>query len=67
MLDLAGPSMTPCHNLLYNLVYSASGSDVCLTLVDGRVLYRDGQWPTLDIERIYAEVENSRQRILREL
>ena len=45
----------------------ASGSDVCLTLVDGRVLYRDGQWPTLDIERIYAEVENSRQRILREL
>lgn len=67
VLDLAGPSMTPCHNLLYNLVYSASGSDICLTLVDGRVLYRDGQWPTLDIERIYAEVENSRQRILREL
>ncbi|MEA4891781.1 MAG: amidohydrolase [Peptococcaceae bacterium] len=64
VLDLKGPGMFPCHNLLYNLAYSASGSDVCLTMADGVILYREGSWPTLDLERIRAEVEKSRQRIL---
>ncbi|MDR1193567.1 MAG: amidohydrolase [Peptococcaceae bacterium] len=64
VLDIAGPNARPCHNLLYNLVYAADGGDVRLTMVDGRVLYRDGTWPTLDMEKIYWQVERSCQRIL---
>lgn len=53
--------------MLNNLVYSAQGSDVCLTMADGRVLYRDGEYTTLDIERIQFEVETRKTRILSEL
>lgn len=59
--------MKPVHNMLNNLIYSASGNDVVLTMVDGRVCYRDGEFPTLDIERIQYECEKSRQRIVGEL
>ena len=56
--------MNPVYNLLNNLVYAASDNDIVLTMVDGRVLYRDGSYPTLDIERIRFECEKSRKRIL---
>ena len=64
VLDIDTVYMKPVHNLLNNLVYAASGNDVVLTMVDGRVLYRDGSYPTLDIERISYECEKSHQRIL---
>ena len=64
VLDIDTVYMKPVYNLLSNLVYAASGNDVVLTMVDGKVLYRDGSYPTLDIERISYECEKSRQRIL---
>lgn len=57
-------STLPVHNMLNNLVYSASGNDVVLTMVDGKVLYNNGEFTTLDIEKIEYECEKSRQRIL---
>ena len=38
----------PCNDRESNLVYATQGSDVCLTMVNGRVLYRDGRYTTLD-------------------
>lgn len=67
VLDTNAISMKPVHNLLNNVVYSASGSDVVLTMVDGNVLYREGTFATIDIERVICEVEESKQRILGEL
>ncbi len=37
------------------VVYSASGADVKLTMVDGRALFRDGEYTTVDIERLRYE------------
>lgn len=34
--------MTPCHNLVSNLVYSADGSVVDTTIVDGKVIMLHG-------------------------
>ncbi len=67
VIDIDRPNMYPVHNMLNNLVYSASGSDVVLTMVDGQVLYRDGEYKTIDIERTIYEVENATQRILASL
>lgn len=64
LLDCASPSMRPCHSMLNNLAYAASGSDVMMTLCDGRVLYREGEYPTIDLERAAYEVERSRARIV---
>jgi 5-methylthioadenosine/S-adenosylhomocysteine deaminase len=59
LIDATGPHMTPTHDLCTNVVYSASGGDVCLTMIDGRVVYEDGEYPTMDIERVKAEAEES--------
>ncbi len=39
MLDFDVPHLTPNHNTISHLVYAANGSDVCMTMVDGRVVY----------------------------
>jgi 5-methylthioadenosine/S-adenosylhomocysteine deaminase len=67
VFDLDKPHMKPVHDLLNNLVYAADGADVVLTMVDGQVRFEAGDWPHLDIEKIYAQVESSRRRILAEL
>lgn len=38
ILDLDLPEMTPCHNLISNVVYSANGSVVDTMIVDGKIL-----------------------------
>ncbi|MDO5036635.1 MAG: amidohydrolase [Porphyromonas sp.] len=40
LLDLTIPEMTPCHNLVSNVVYSANGSAVDTVIVDGKILMR---------------------------
>ena len=67
VLNIDQVYMKPVHNLLNNLIYSAQGTDVVLTMVDGRVLYRDGIYPTIDIEKATQECERSRMRILNSL
>jgi len=67
VLDTSGPSWAPMTNPLVNVVYAGHGADVCLTMCDGVVVYREGEWPTLDIERAKAEVEARTKRIIGEL
>ncbi|MDP4108735.1 MAG: amidohydrolase [Bacillota bacterium] len=66
-VDITSPYMKPSHSLLNNLIYSASGSDVSLTMADGKVLYKDGEYKTIDIEKVIFETEKSKDRILSEL
>ena len=67
VLDIGKPNMKPVHNLLTNVVYSASGSDVVLTMVDGKVLYREGEYSTIDVEEVTFEVEKASERISNQL
>ena len=67
VLDTTGPSWCPANDVLCNVVYAGHGSDVVLTMCDGRVVYRDGTWPTLDVDQIKAEVVQRTQRIQAEL
>ncbi len=67
VLNLETLSMKPVHSLVDNLVYASSGSEVLLTMVDGKVLYERGEFKTIDIERVLYEVEKSKERILGEL
>ena len=66
-LDISVPNMHPVHDLLNNLLYSSSGSEVVMTMVDGKVLYEDGEFKTLDVEKAKAEVENAKNKILSQL
>ncbi|MCI6012991.1 MAG: amidohydrolase [Firmicutes bacterium] len=67
VLDIDQPNMHPVHNMVNNLVYSASGSDIVLTMADGKVLYRDGEYMTIDLERTLFEVQKETETILHAL
>lgn len=64
LLDISGVHMHPVHNLLNNIVYSASGSDVLMTIVDGEILYNNGEYKNIDIEKTIFEVERVTKEIL---
>ena len=49
------PHMTPNNYEESNLIYAMQGSDVTLTMVDGKVLYRDGKYLTLDSDAVLRE------------
>lgn len=65
VVDIDKVNMHPIHSMTNNLVYSASGSDIVLTMVDGKVLYRDGIYTTIDIEKTIFEVQKATDGILR--
>ncbi len=50
LVDFSAPHLMPCHNVVSGLVFSAKGGDVALTMVRGRILYQNGQFPTLDLK-----------------
>jgi 5-methylthioadenosine/S-adenosylhomocysteine deaminase len=58
MLDLDAPHLLPLNDPLAAVAYAARGSDVCLTMVQGRVLYEKGEYKTIDMEKVRHEVEN---------
>lgn len=41
LVDLTVPEMTPVHNLISNMVYSACGSFIDTTIVNGKILMRN--------------------------
>ena len=58
LLDFERPGLVPCHDPVENLVYSARGSDVCLTMARGKILYENGVFHTVDLEKVRYEVEH---------
>ena len=58
LLDFTQPHLIPCHNVLSNLVYAASGHDVVLTMVRGQILYNAGKFPTLDLAGALKELHD---------
>jgi len=57
LVDFTKPNLIPCHDVAENLVYSAHGADVCLNMARGKVIYKDGQFLTIDMERIRRELD----------
>lgn len=57
LIDLNSPMTRPYYAPESAVVYSATGERVCLTMVQGKVLYENGSFSTIDIEKAYSEVE----------
>lgn len=64
VFDLDKPWMYPQTDVVNNLVFAAQGTDVRLTMVDGRVLYQDGEYKTIDIEKVKFMVQKETDTIL---
>ena len=67
VIDLSSPHMHPVHDLCANLVHSAAPQDIVMTMVDGRVLYENGEFTTIDIEKAVYEADEATAEILGKL
>jgi 5-methylthioadenosine/S-adenosylhomocysteine deaminase len=55
VFDFDAPHLQPCFDYYSHLVYSALPSDVHSVMVDGKWLYRDRRFETLDWDRVKKE------------
>ena len=53
MIDMSAPSMQPVNEIVNNIVYSGSPDIVKMTMVNGKILYMDNEYLTLDEKEIY--------------
>ncbi len=56
LVDFSAPHLMPCHNVLNALVFSAKGGDVAMTMVGGKILYQNGKFPTIDLQKVVEEL-----------
>ncbi|MEG0765575.1 MAG: amidohydrolase, partial [Pseudoflavonifractor sp.] len=58
LVDFDRPHLMPCHDTISNLVYAAHGSDVVLNMCRGTIIYKDGVFLTIDLDRVKREVRD---------
>lgn len=62
-IDLDKPHLIPNIDSKSLLCYSVQGSDVCMTMVDGKILYENGEYKTIDKEKVFHEVNKVKNRL----
>ena len=63
-IDMDRPHLIPCLDPLSNLIFSAQAADVSMTMADGQILYENGDFLTLDRDRILFEARQAGRRLL---
>lgn len=59
LIDLDTLNNIPYYDLSYAAVYSANSSNVALTMADGKILYENGCFTTIDIEKLKREMRDT--------
>ena len=68
MIDLHKPNMQPINNIVTNLVYAGSKDNVILTMINGKILYQNGQYFLKETpEEIYKKAEEITLRLEKDL
>ena len=62
-LDLTAPNLLPLYDPVSHVVYAATGDEVRLTMVAGKILYHDGSFTSIDVKALRAEVKQISQKI----
>ena len=62
-VNMDAPHMMPAHDIPALLTYSAQASDVKMTMVNGKILYENGQYLTIDYEKVKYDLNKSIDRL----
>lgn len=62
-VDLDAPHLIPCLDVPALITYSMQSSDVIMTMVDGKILYENGEFLTIDAEKTRADILASAKRL----
>ncbi|MEN6643785.1 MAG: amidohydrolase [Armatimonadia bacterium] len=63
LVDLSGPHTQPVFDVLSQMVYDARSSDVTTTVVDGKVLVRNGEFTHIDVTEVVARANECAHRL----
>lgn len=64
MIDLNTPNMQPINNILKNIIYAGAKSNIKMTMVNGNILYYDGEfYLNEDVSEIYKKAQAITERI----
>ena len=63
IVDMKKPHLTPCFDVPSHLVYSAGGSDVRTTIVDGKILMQDYRVMVLDEPKVIEEAQKAAEEL----
>lgn len=63
VIDLKRPNMQPINNITKNIVYSGSNANVKMTMINGKIVYENGEFVGMDTEKIYSEAQDVVKRI----
>lgn len=65
MIDLQQPNMQPIHNIENNIVYSGSKINVKMTMINGKILYENGNYYVgEDVQQIYDNCKAVVKRVI---
>ena len=64
-IDLDEPSLFPYNNIISSLCYSANGSEVASVMINGKLVMKDREMLTIDVQKVYAEVTKTAEKYLR--
>lgn len=67
LLDLNQPHAHPRENIYSQIVYSAKSSDVQTVLIDGKIIMKNRELKTLDIESVMAESTHELKKLSKRL
>lgn len=67
VFDLDKEHLTPDYDTLANIIFSAHSSDICMTVCDGEIIYKDGEALFIDQEETIAKASESFQKVLESL
>lgn len=56
LVDFEAPNNFPCHDVIENLVYASHGYNVTMNMARGKVIYKNGVYYTIDLEKVKREV-----------
>ncbi|MHC1755142.1 MAG: amidohydrolase family protein [Methanosarcina sp.] len=64
IVDMKKPHLTPCFDVPSHLVYSARGSDVRTTIVDGKILMDNYRVLVLDEQNVIEEAQKAAEELV---
>lgn len=56
LVDFDAPNLIPCHDVAENLAFSANGGNVVMNMCRGKVIYKDGAFLTIDLDKTKREL-----------
>lgn len=58
MVDFDNLHHLPNHDAIGSLVYNTTGRDVILTMIEGKIVYENGNFTTINVEKLKKDLKN---------